>query len=328
MTTAQLVFLYAAEELNIGRAAKRAFISQQCASNHIKNLEHQYGALLFNRKPSLSLTAAGSYLQRSLTQIQNIEQNTETSIGEIISGGVGRLSVGINPTRCRILMPPVLREFSEKYPGVEISIQCGDTIGNLELLRQGKVDLVIGINAQTFDLTTFSVTPLSADRIFFLTTKSMIEQYCSDFYEQLNADGEIPLHSLSAFPFCRNLTGSTLTHLVDTYLYQYKTKLNTRYNVSDYDTQIDLCLSGMAAAFCPSMILSRVLERNLNFSDGQQPAIFPIQEIHDNLGIDLLQNSYTFQPQFVGSFIGILEKIIRQLPTPTFFSQNRPAGSS
>ena len=328
MTTAQLVFLYAAEELNIGRAAKRAFISQQCASNHIKNLEDQYGVLLFNRKPSLSLTAAGSYLQRSLTQIQNIEQNTEASIGEIICGGVGRLSVGINPTRCRILMPPVLREFSEKYPGVEVSIQCGDTIDNLELLRQGKVDLVIGINAQTFDLTSFSVTPLSADRIFFLTTKSMIEQYCPDFYEQLNTDGEIPLHSLSAFPFCRNLTGSTLTHLVDTYLYQYKTKLNTRYNVSDYDTQIDLCLSGMAAAFCPSMILSRVLERNLNFSDGQQPAIFPIQEIHDNLGIDLLQNSYTFQPQFVGSFIGILEKVIRQLPTPTFFPQNRPAGSS
>ena len=314
MTTAQLVFLYAAEELNIGRAAKRAFISQQCASNHIKNLEQQYGVLLFNRKPSLSLTPAGSYLQRSLIQIQNIEQNTNASIEEIIRGGVGRLSVGINPTRCRLLMPPVLREFSETYPDVEVSIRFGDTLGNLELLKLGKVDLVIGINAQTFDLSVFSVTPLSADRIFFLTTTSMIRQYCPDFYDQLNEKGEIPLRSLSAFPFCRNLTGSTLTRLVDTYLYQNRIELNTRYNISDYDTQIDLCLSGMAAAFCPSMILSRVLERNLDFSVGQQPAIFPIQDIHDKLGIDLLQNSYTFQPSFVSSFISILKKVIRQLP--------------
>lgn len=68
---------------------------------------------------------------------------------------------------------------------------------------------------------------------------------------------------------------------MDTYLYQNRIELNTRYNISDYDTQIDLCLSGMAAAFCPSMILSRVLERNLDFSAGQQPAIFPIQDIHD-----------------------------------------------
>ena len=142
----------------------------------------------------------------------------------------------------------------------------------------------------------------------------MIEQYCPDFYDQLNDSGEIPLRALSSFPFCRNLTGSTLTRLVDTYLYQDKIELNTRYNISDYDTQIDLCLSGMAAAFCPSMILSRVLERNLDFSVGQQPAIFPIQDIHDKLGIDLLQNSYTFQPSFVSSFISILKKVIRQLP--------------
>ena len=43
MTTAQLVFMYAAEELNISKAAVRAFVTQQCASNHIKNLEEKYG---------------------------------------------------------------------------------------------------------------------------------------------------------------------------------------------------------------------------------------------------------------------------------------------
>ncbi len=62
------------------------------------------------------------------------------------------------------------------------------------------------------------------------------------------------------------------------------------------------------------MILSSVLERNLDFSAGQQPAIFPIQDIHDKLVIDLIQNSYTFQPTFISSFVSILKKIIQQLP--------------
>ena len=46
MTIAQQVFLYAAEEKSITKAAKKAFITQQCASSHIKNLEKQYGRSL------------------------------------------------------------------------------------------------------------------------------------------------------------------------------------------------------------------------------------------------------------------------------------------
>ena len=39
MTTNQQMFLLAAEELSFTRAAARAYVSQQCLSDHIRRLE-------------------------------------------------------------------------------------------------------------------------------------------------------------------------------------------------------------------------------------------------------------------------------------------------
>lgn len=310
MTTAQMIFLYTAEDLNIGKAAKRAFVTQQCASKHIQNLEDKYGITLFNRKPSLTLTPAGICLQTSLRQIQLIEQNADSGIEEIRKGGVGKLTIGINPTRCRILIPPILERFTEQFPRVEVSLQFGDTIKNLQLLQQGKIDLVIGIGAKSSDIAHFSVIPLSKEQIFFLTTRPMIQKYCPDFYEYIDNQGEISLHALTNFPFCRNLAGSTLTRLVDTYLYQEQITLNTRYNISDYDVQFDLCIANIAAAFCPSMILNRIFTRDLDTASEKHPLIFPIKEIRDELSIDLVQNTYSFQPFFIKRFIQLLKEEI------------------
>ena len=78
----QLYFLMVAEELNITRAAQKAFISQQCMSNHIKRLEEAYSTRLFNRRPKLSLTPAGELLAQTLRQIKRLEDNLRSQLSE------------------------------------------------------------------------------------------------------------------------------------------------------------------------------------------------------------------------------------------------------
>ena len=306
MTTAELVFLYAAEELNIGRAADRAYVSQQCASTHIKNLETRYGITLFNRKPGLSLTPAGRCLQTSLLQIRQIEQNAEAGIEEISKGNVGKLTVALNPTRCRILIPPILERFSKEFPRVEVSIHLGDTLNNLELLRQGKTDIVIGIGTSAVDAARFSVNHLMKDPVYFLVSRDMIGRYCPDFKERTDDKGMVSLRELKAFPFCRNYEGSTLTNLIDTYLYQEKIALNTRYYISDYDTQLEMCMNGIAAMFCPAMMLDRIPE-------GHDLLVYPVKEIREGLSIDLIRNSYAYTPRYVKAFISLLKETIEQV---------------
>lgn len=54
----------AVEEMNFTKAAKRLYISQQSLSNYIAKLEKQFGVEFFNRKNTLTLTAAGESLYR------------------------------------------------------------------------------------------------------------------------------------------------------------------------------------------------------------------------------------------------------------------------
>ena len=123
MTIAQQVFLYAAEEKSITKAAKKAFITQQCASSHIKNLEKQYGTLLFTRKPVFALTPAGEYLLSSLYRLNILEREIDDGMKEIGSGMSGILRLGINPTRARILIPSILLQCKALIPGL---LGCGE----------------------------------------------------------------------------------------------------------------------------------------------------------------------------------------------------------
>lgn len=58
-------FLTLAEEKNITHAAKRLYVSQQCLSAYLKELEEEYGVQLFYRKPQFMLTPAGETFYRA-----------------------------------------------------------------------------------------------------------------------------------------------------------------------------------------------------------------------------------------------------------------------
>ena len=76
MTTNQLMFMYAVEEMSFSKAAQKAFVTQQCLSNHIHRLEVSCGVKLFERTPHLQLTEAGKTLYQSFIQIRDIEEGT------------------------------------------------------------------------------------------------------------------------------------------------------------------------------------------------------------------------------------------------------------
>ena len=75
MKTGFEIFLLTAEELSISRAAQRAFVTQQCVSDHIKRLESEYGVTLFERKPRMKLTPAGESMLESLRNIRILEKS-------------------------------------------------------------------------------------------------------------------------------------------------------------------------------------------------------------------------------------------------------------
>ena len=136
-----------AEELSIGKAAKRSFVTQQCVSDHIRRMEEEYGVALFNRKPALSLTEAGEVMYQFLRSVQVLENNMEHTLKEISDGTKGSFTVGLSTSRAQVILPLALKKYYEHFPNVEVSFYINDTVVLEQALMDGSVDLILGVNA-------------------------------------------------------------------------------------------------------------------------------------------------------------------------------------
>ncbi len=112
-------FLVAAEELNFTKAAKQLFISQQSLSNHIINLEKEFGVVLFNRTTPLTLTYAGQTLKKRARQLLSIKDETFRELADIKDFSVGQLNIGVSHTRGRVILPEILPAYREEFRSEE-----------------------------------------------------------------------------------------------------------------------------------------------------------------------------------------------------------------
>ena len=306
MTTAQLVFLYTAEEKSITRAAERAFVTQQCASRHIANLEQKYGVPLVIRKPVFSLTEAGKTLAASLRRMYVLEQETEDTIAEISRGASGEITLGINAARARVLLPGLIRRYRERFPQVRITVRSGDTAALAHLLKNGEIDMMLGVNL-AYD-ARFVVIPLVEDRIFFLASETLLGTYLPELRRGKKLPKEIRLSDIVRVPLCRNQADSTLTGLLDRVAAAENLRLDGQYISSDYDLQIELCGSGIAGAFCPESVLPRADAWNAA-GLGEKIFAFGIEGLTEKLRIDLIRNRESVRPEYSTEFARLIREM-------------------
>lgn len=126
MQTSYQMFLLAVEEMNFTKAAKRAHVTQQSLSEHIRNLEKKLGVPLFVRRPHLSLTEAGEAFYRTLREMEQLETGCRAHLREIAGGREGHLQFGTNAARSRILLPDLFASYHQKFPNVTVNVKLGD----------------------------------------------------------------------------------------------------------------------------------------------------------------------------------------------------------
>ena len=146
MDTDSEMFLLAAEELNFTRAAKRAYVTQQCLSAHIKKLEIRMGAPLFERVPYMALTPAGKVLYRSLRRIELIERSCRENIEAIREGTQGEVTLGMNAGRVQFFLPRLYEAYHRKFPHVTLKVVIDDVKNQARRLLDGKIDFLVGVN--------------------------------------------------------------------------------------------------------------------------------------------------------------------------------------
>jgi len=134
-------FVAVAEENHFGRAAARLHMTQPPLSQTIQALEAELGTPLFTRtRRSVALTPAGAALlpeaQRLLQQAAGLPDLARRAA----SGESGLLSLSFVSTADYSILPPLLRDYRDRYPQVQIELREATTDVQLQDLLLGQID--------------------------------------------------------------------------------------------------------------------------------------------------------------------------------------------
>jgi len=152
MKLQQLRYLAAIVEndLNITAAAERMHTSQPGVSKQLKQLEDELGFPIFLRqgRTLTRITPAGKKVveraQKILKEVQSIKRMAD----EQKDGGLGSLSIGTTHTQARYVLPPVIRQFRERYPNVELHLHQGTSEQIADMAARDRIDFAINTGSQ------------------------------------------------------------------------------------------------------------------------------------------------------------------------------------
>lgn len=149
------VFHAVAEAGGINRASERLSVSQPAVSRQVRALEEALGLVLLERMPrGVRLTEAGETLADYARRLFALETQAEAVLADLRSLRTGVLRLGGSMSLGNYFLPDVVAEFSRSHPGVEVSLEVGNTDIVLAAVKQNRVDL--GFIEGAFDEQQFA----------------------------------------------------------------------------------------------------------------------------------------------------------------------------
>ena len=159
---------------NFSKAAEKLYISQPALSTAIKKIEDQIGMPIFDRSTRpLQLTAAGEAYIEYIRQIHSLKRELDIQLQDIRDAEIGHICMGGSHYLNAYILPRMLREFSEKYPGITIDIREESSATLSEWLEEQKLDLTFNCNVNF--MKDFERYPAFEDHVLLAVPKNITE---------------------------------------------------------------------------------------------------------------------------------------------------------
>lgn len=135
-------FVILAETKNYWAAADRLFIGQSSLSKHIKAMEKQLGAALFERTSrKVELTEFGTLMLPYAQSIAKLQYEYETAAFNQLNQGTEVLHIASIPVMPHYGITDILLRFQTDFPAVQIHTSEADTLEIREWLVERKCEL-------------------------------------------------------------------------------------------------------------------------------------------------------------------------------------------
>lgn len=131
--------------LNVSATAQSLYTSQPGISKQIRLLEDELGVEIFARsgKHLTRVTTAGQSIIDLAGQVLRLTDNIKQVAQEHSDERRGSLSIATTHTQARYALPPVIAEFTQKYPDVALHMQQGTPKQIAQMVSEGQADFAI-----------------------------------------------------------------------------------------------------------------------------------------------------------------------------------------
>jgi DNA-binding transcriptional LysR family regulator len=158
------VFQSAIKRGGFTRAGEQLHLSQSTVSQHIKGLEDELGCPLFLRVGKRVLvTEAGTVLLQYAERIFRDLKNAEMAVREMNALKRGTVRLGVGPTTLTYRLPRILRDYTRRFPQIELIVLAGTTEFLLDAIRSQHLDLAIVMS--TAPQAGLKSTPLGREEL-------------------------------------------------------------------------------------------------------------------------------------------------------------------
>lgn len=165
MTLDQLrIFIAVADLQHVTRAAEILNLTQSAVSSAIQALETRHNVRLFDRVGRrIELTRAGTLFLAEARELLDRSRSAEKFLDQFADLSRGALAIHASQTiGCYWLVPHLVR-FKQRYPGIEIRMEIGNTAEVAEAVVSGRADL--GFTEGEVDAEALSERTIAEDNM-------------------------------------------------------------------------------------------------------------------------------------------------------------------
>lgn len=251
-------FVTAAELSSFSLAAEQLRLTQPAISKRIANLEQQLQCRLFDRiGRTISLTEAGQTLLPKARNILLQIEDTRRLLTNLSGKTEGPLSLATSHHISLHRLPPVLRQYSDRYPDVALDLKFEQSEVAYEGVLSGALELaVITLSPQPHP--QICSTPIWIDRL----------SYCCAVDHPLAQQSSLQLSDLTQHQAILPTAHTFTRQLVEKRFEQKDQTLNVGMSTNSLDTIRMMVSIGLGWSLLPqTMIDSRI--RALQFDSEQ-----------------------------------------------------------
>lgn len=221
-------------------AARRLGFKQSSVSMHIKALEDELGAELFDRsvRPPAMTQAAIAMVKPArdiLALVRIIEEAAKS--GENLTGG---LALGAIPTASSCLLPDALLGLARRYPNLRVAVESG--------LSEHLIDKVLAQKLDGAIITEPKILPPEL-RCDIILRERLVVIACSSF------KGPLGLAQTTEHPFIRFNRRMGVGYIIDQYLQRSHLQPEEYMELDALDAILAMVERGLGIAIVPELSL-------------------------------------------------------------------------